>query len=132
MKKSKNTSQYLAFFMLSFFAINYSSASAGGAFGSEIYCTMRNGGNPHEESWVAAYDYIKRQKGGLFKTSPNQAAGQIVETVVRERDKFEYCLQFLSDLYPKRDFIKKNKNNELMTPEETGIEKDRDFDRYSY
>ena len=64
-----------------------------GSFGAEIFCTMRDGGNDHESSWEAAYSYIKRQKGGLFKTSPNQAAAQIIETVVRERD----CLLYTSD-----------------------------------
>ena len=61
-----------------------------GSFGAEIFCTMRDGGNDHESSWQAAYSYIKKQKGGIFKTSPKQAAGQIIETVVRERDKFSY------------------------------------------
>ena len=40
------------------------------AFGAEIFCTMRDGGNDHESSWDAAYTYIKKQKGGLFKVSP--------------------------------------------------------------
>ena len=43
-----------------------------GSFGAEIFCTMRDGGNDHESSWQAAYSYIKKQKGGIFKTSPNQ------------------------------------------------------------
>ena len=63
-----------------------------GSFGAEIFCTMRDGGNDHESSWQSAYSYIKKQKGGFFKTSPNQAAGQIIETVVRERDKFSLSL----------------------------------------
>ena len=33
------------------------------AFGAEIFCTMRDGGNDHESSWDAAYTYIKKQKG---------------------------------------------------------------------
>ena len=37
------------------------------AFGAEIFCTMRDGGNDHESSWEAAYTYIKKQKGGFFK-----------------------------------------------------------------
>ena len=37
------------------------------SFGAEIFCTMRDGGNDHESSWDAAYTYIKKQKGGLFK-----------------------------------------------------------------
>ena len=42
------------------------------AFGAEIFCTMRDGGNDHESSWDAAYTYIKKQKGGLFKVSPKK------------------------------------------------------------
>ena len=38
-----------------------------GTFGAEIFCTMRDGGNDHESSWDAAYTYIKKQKGGIFK-----------------------------------------------------------------
>ena len=38
-----------------------------GSFGAEIFCTMRDGGNDHESSWDAAYTYIKKQKGGIFK-----------------------------------------------------------------
>ena len=101
---------------------------AGGAFGAEIFCSMREGGNEHENSWEAAYAYIKRQKGGVFKISPKQAAGQIVETVVRERDKFEYCLPYLSELYPKRIIKdKKGKDKDLDS-----IDKTEEFDRYSY
>ena len=55
------------------------------AFGAEIFCTMRDGGNDHESSWDAAYTYIKKQKGGFFKVSPKNAAAQITETVIRER-----------------------------------------------
>ena len=54
------------------------------AFGAEIFCTMRDGGNDHESSWEAAYSYIKKQKGGFFKVSPKNAAAQITETVIRE------------------------------------------------
>ena len=62
------------------------------SFVAEIFCTMRDGGNDHESSWDAAYTYIKKQKGGLFKVSPKNAAAQITETVIRERDKFSYCV----------------------------------------
>ena len=48
-----------------------------GSFGAEIFCTMRDGGNDHESSWQAAYTYIKKQKGVLFKVSPKNAASQI-------------------------------------------------------
>tara|TARA_B100000287_G_scaffold395528_1_gene410438 strand:+ start:305 stop:757 length:453 start_codon:yes stop_codon:yes gene_type:complete len=72
------------------------------SFGAEIFCTMRDGGNDHESSWEAAYTYIKKQKGGIFKVSPKQAASQITETVIREREKFNFCVEFLDNLHPNR------------------------------
>ena len=63
---------------------------------------MRDGGNDHESSWEAAYTYIKKQKGGIFKVSPKQAASQITETVIREREKFRYCVEYLDNLHPDR------------------------------
>ena len=72
------------------------------SFGAEIFCTMRDGGNDHESSWEAAYTYIKKQKGGLFKVSPKQAASQITETVIRQREKFMYCVEYLDNLHPDR------------------------------
>ena len=83
-----------------------------GSFGAEIFCTMRDGGNDHESSWEAAYSYIKRQKGGFFKTSPKQAAAQIIETVVREKDKFSGCVEYLDKLYPNRELQRKLKKDE--------------------
>ena len=83
-----------------------------GSFGAEIFCTMRDGGNDHESSWEAAYGYIKRQKGGFFKTSPKQAAAQIIETVVREKDKFSGCIEYLDKLYPDRGLQRKLKKGE--------------------
>ena len=77
-----------------------------GAFGAEIFCTMRDGGNDHESSWDAAYSYIKKQKGGLFKISPKNAAAQITETVVRESEKYKYCVQYLDQLHPNRELIR--------------------------
>ena len=76
------------------------------AFGAEIFCTMRDGGNDHESSWDAAYSYIKKQKGGLFKVSPKNAAAQITETVIREREKFSYCVEYLDNLHPNRKLIR--------------------------
>ena len=110
-----------------------------GSFGAEIFCTMRDGGNDHENSWEAAYSYIKKQKGGLFKTSPKQAAGQIVETVVREREKFSYCVQYLDQLHPDRKLQLENNRKEkrrkkqelLQEKEENNLSKET-FDRYSY
>ena len=76
------------------------------SFGAEIFCTMRDGGNDHESSWDAAYTYIKKQKGGLFKVSPKNAAAQITETVIREREKFSYCIEYLDNLHPNRKLIR--------------------------
>ena len=110
-----------------------------GSFGAEIFCTMRDGGNDHESSWEAAYSYIKKQKGGFFKTSPKQAAGRIVETVVRERDKFSYCIEYLSKLHPDRkQQLEKKRKEKKIKKEEMRLEREIDdyseetFDRYSY
>ena len=77
-----------------------------GTFGAEIFCSMRDGGNDHESSWDAAYSYIKKQKGGFFKVSPKQAASQITETVVRNKETFSYCIEYLDKLHPNRKLIK--------------------------
>ena len=110
-----------------------------GSFGAEIFCTMRDGGNDHESSWQAAYSYIKKQKGGIFKTSPKQAAGQIIETVVREKDKFSYCVEFLDQLHPDRKLQlendrkeKRRKKEELLQEKENEEYSKETFDRYSY
>ena len=67
--------------------------------GADIYCFMRRGGNTHEPSWEAAYQFIKSKKQGLFKTSPKQAASLIVEEVVQDPTKYEDCINYLGDLY---------------------------------
>ena len=125
-----------------------------GSFGAEIFCTMRDGGNDHESSWDAAYTYIKKQKGGLFKVSPKNAAAQITETVIREREKFSYCVEYLDNLHPNRKLIRdlekeekrkekeakdrENKRKKLEKElEETNKEISEEFtdetlDRYSY
>ena len=120
------------------------------SFGAEIFCTMRDGGNDHESSWEAAYSYIKRQKGGFLKTSPKQAAAQIIETVIREKDKFSGCVEYLDKLYPDRELQRKLKENERVKKKkitskenrrkkiEDLIEEDNgdisgdSFDRYDY
>ena len=133
--------------------ITTSKVSAG-SFGAEIFCTMRDGGNDHESSWDAAYTYIKKQKGGLFKVSPKNAAAQITETVIREREKFSYCIEYLDNLHPNRKLIRdiekeeeekekkakdiENKRKRLEKElEETNEEISEEFsndtlDRYSY
>ena len=120
------------------------------AFGAEIFCTMRDGGNDHESSWDAAYTYIKKQKGGFFKVSPKNAAAQITETVIREKEKFSYCVEYLDNLHPNRKLIRDlekeekrkekeardraNKRKKLEKElEETNDEiTDETLDRYSY
>ena len=77
-----------------------------GSFGAEIFCTMREGGNDHESSWDAAYTYIKKQKGGFFKVSPKQAAAQITESVIRDSEAFNYCVEYLDKLHPNRKLIR--------------------------
>ena len=124
------------------------------SFGAEIFCTMRDGGNDHESSWDAAYSYIKKQKGGLFKISPKNAAAQINETVIREIEKFSYCVEYLDNLHPNRQLIRdlekeeekkqkeakerENKRKRLEKElEETNAENPEEFteetfERYSY
>ena len=96
------------------------------SFGAEIFCTMRDGGNDHESSWDAAYTYIKKQKGGFFKVSPKNAAAQITETVIREREKFSYCIEYLNNLHPNRKLIRDLEKEEKRKEKE---EKDRENKR---
>jgi len=106
------------------------------AFGAEIFCTMRDGGNDHESSWDAAYTYIKKQKGGFFKVSPKNAAAQITETVIREKEKLSYCVEYLDNLHPNRKLIrdleKEEKRKEKELEEATEQFSDETLDRYSY
>ena len=121
-----------------------------GSFGAEIFCTMRDGGNDHESSWDAAYTYIKKQKGGIFKVSPKQAAAQITESVIRDRESFSYCVEYLDKLHPNRQLIRdlekeekrkekevkdrENKRKKLEKELEATNEEfsDETLDRYSY
>ncbi len=77
-------------------ADNPSSAAGKGA---QVYCFMRNSGNNHEVSWLAAYALIKRQSASLFKTSPEHAAVMITEAVVQNPGSFPDCGRYLGDLY---------------------------------
>ena len=135
------------------FVVTTSKVNAG-SFGAEIFCTMRDGGNDHESSWDAAYTYIKKQKGGIFKVSPKQAAAQITESVIRDRENFSYCVEYLDGLHPnrqlERDLEKEKKRKEKEAQdrenkriklekelEETNREiseevTDETFERYSY
>ena len=121
-----------------------------GSFGAEIFCTMRDGGNDHESSWEAAYTYIKKQKGGIFKVSPKQAAAQITESVIRDKESFSYCVEYLDQLHPNRKLIRelekeeqkkekeaKDRENKRKRLEEELEETNENFsdetlDRYSY
>ena len=121
-----------------------------GSFGAEIFCTMRDGGNDHESSWDAAYTYIKKQKGGFFKVSPKQAAAQITESVIRDKESFSYCVEYLDQLHPNRKLIRelekkeqkkekeaKDRENKRKRLEEELEETNENFsdetlDRYSY
>ena len=89
----------------------------------------------------------KKQKGGIFKVSPKQAASQI-ETVIRENEKYRYCVEYLDNLHPnrklERDLQKKKKKEKAKNREkkrqrlEKELEEtneiftDETIDRYSY
>ena len=120
------------------------------SFGAEIFCSMRDGGNDHESSWEAAYSYIKKQKGGIFKVSPKQAAAQITESVIRDKETFSFCIEYLDKLHPNRKLIRdlqkeeKRKAKEVQEKENNRkkLEKELEefnedfseetFERYSY
>ena len=104
----------------------FTSNAYASSFGAEIFCSMRDGGNDHESSWDAAYSYIKKQKGGFFKVSPKNAAAQITETVIREKDKFQYCVGYLDNLHPNRKLIRDLKKEEERKEKEA---KDREKKR---
>ena len=112
------------------------SAVDAGTFGAEIFCTMRDGGNDHESSWEAAYTYIKKQKGGIFKVSPKQAASQITESVIRDIETFRYCVEYLDKLHPNRKLLRELKKEEERKEkelEESNEEfSDETIERYSY
>ena len=116
-----------------------------GSFGAEIFCSMRDSGNDHRSSWEAAYTYIKKQKGGIFKVSPKQAASQITETVIREREKFSYCVEYLDNLHPDREKQRelqkekkrkekeaKDKNKKIGLDESNEEFSEETLERYSY
>ena len=98
------------------------------SFGAEIFCTMRDGGNDHESSWDAAYTYIKKQRGGFFKVSPKQAAAQITESVIRDRETFSYCVEYLDKLHPNRKLIRELQKEEERKEKEA-LEKENNRKR---
>ncbi len=156
MKGFKKELIFITLGIISSLSVNTLKVNAG-SFGAEIFCTMRDGGNDHESSWEAAYSYIKKQKGGFFKVSPKQAAAQITESVIRDRETFSYCIEYLDKLHPNRKLLRElekekerkekeslNRENKLRELEkvEKELEKeleetnggfsDETLDRYSY
>ena len=121
MKRLKKRIIYLSLGILFPFSFQTSKVNAG-SFGAEIFCTMRDGGNDHESSWDAAYTYIKKQKGGFFKVSPKQAAAQITESVIRDRETFGYCVEYLDKLHPNRKLIRELQKEEELR-EKRSLEK---------
>ncbi len=75
------------------------SSTDSAAKGAKIYCFMRSNGNGHKVSWDASYAVIKRQKGGMFKTSPEHAAVMITEAVVKDPGSYPDCGRYLGDLF---------------------------------
>ena len=149
MQGSKKKLIFLTLVMFNPLLLQTSKVNAG-SFGAEIFCSMRDGGNDHESSWDAAYTYIKKQKGGIFKVSPKQAASQITESVIRDKESFSYCVEYLDKLHPNRKLIRdlqkeedrkdkqaKAKENKRRKLEKELEEANEDFsediiDRYSY
>ena len=108
-------------------------AEAGNEKGAKIYCFMRSSGNDHKVSWNAAYAVIKRQRSGLFKTSPEHASVMITEAVVNDPGSFPDCGQFLGDLFGgnTQPATASTLGNSSSVAEST-IESSDDTTRYSY
>tara|TARA_B100000965_G_scaffold303296_1_gene261993 strand:+ start:606 stop:1028 length:423 start_codon:yes stop_codon:yes gene_type:complete len=107
--------------------------------GADVYCFMRNGGNTHEPSWDAAYQFIKSKQQGLFKTSPKKAASLIVEQVVQDPIKYEDCINYLGDLYKgNSNSLEVSDDNDLpdditsSTESREKTPKGKYIDRYDY
>jgi hypothetical protein len=108
-------------------------AEAGNEKGAKIYCFMRSSGNDHKVSWNAAYAVIKRQRSGLFKTSPEHASVMITEAVVNDPGSFPDCGQFLGDLFGgnTQPATASTLGNSSSVTEST-IDSSDDTTRYSY
>ena len=105
--------------------------SSPAAKGAQVYCFMRNSGNNHEVSWLAAYALIKRQSASLFKTSPEHAAVMITEAVVQNPGTFPDCGKYLGDLYAttvqqQKEQKSQNEAGSTSSSSQTGVE------RYAY
>ena len=62
----------------------------------------------------------------FFKISPKNAAAQITETVIREKEKFSYCVEYLDNLHPNRKLIRDLEKEEKRKEKEA---KDRENKR---
>lgn len=125
------TAKWAAAFLLAvagFGGIQPVAAEEAGNKGAEIYCFMRQAGNPHGVSWDAAYARIKRQSSGLFKTSPEHAAVLITETVVTNKDKYSSCAKFLGALYSGREEV----GVDSIQSSNPNTSKTSDTSRYNY
>ena len=122
----------LSLAVLTISSIIGSTTAKAGSQAVDIYCVMREGGNSHESSWQAAYISLKNERGGLFKISPKQAATIIVQQVVGNTEKYDNCISFLGDLYPKPDPEDMIPNNFDTEQEKETEKKDYIDDRYDY
>ena len=105
--------------------------------GAKIYCFMRNSDNDHQVSWEAAYALIKRQKSGMFKTSPEHAAVMITEAVVEDPGSYPNCGQYLGDLFGGGKGSAKSLNSVLNSTDSSdsssfNSSNSSDDNRYSY
>ena len=105
--------------------------------GAKIYCFMRSSDNDHKVSWEAAYALIKRQKSGVFKTSPEHAAVMIAEAVVEDPGSYPNCGQYLGDLFGGNKGSSKSLNSVLNSTNSSNNNPSTssdwsEDDRYSY
>ena len=105
--------------------------------GAKIYCFMRSSNNDHQVSWEAAYALIKRQKSGIFKTSPEHAAVMITEAVVEDPGSYPNCGQYLGDLFGGSTGSEKSLDSVLNSTDSSDSNSfnpstSSDDDRYSY
>ena len=105
--------------------------------GAKVYCFMRSSNNDHEVSWEAAYALIKRQKSGMFKTSPEHAAVMITEAVVEDPGSYPNCGQYLGDLFGGSTGSAKSLDSVLNSTDSSdsnsfNSSNSSDDDRYSY
>ena len=105
--------------------------------GAKIYCYMRSSNNDHKVSWEAAYALIKRQKSGMFKTSPEHAAVMITEAVVEDPGSYPDCGQYLGDLFGGSKGSSKSLNSVLNSTNSSSNNPStssdwNEDDRYSY